>query len=72
MTENFIPRKIDEDKIANLDEFLCHCEACGGNWTAMFGSGIKVLWPNEYDELPDPFYYSDVIKVIKLHIGELI
>jgi len=69
MTENFIPRKIDEDKIVNMDEFLCHCKACGGNWTAMLGSGVKALWPNEYDELPEPFDFSDVIEIIELHIG---
>lgn len=34
-------------------DFLNHCIACGGNWTAMLLTGIKVLYPNVYDAIPE-------------------
>ena len=37
----------------SLREFLQFCTACGGNWGGMFLSGIKKIWPNVYDEIPD-------------------
>lgn len=36
-----------------LDDFLNECTACGGNWCGMFLSGIKKIWPNVYDAIPD-------------------
>ena len=35
------------------DEFLSHCTACGGNWGAMLLTGIKALWPEVYDAIPE-------------------
>ena len=37
----------------SLKEFLQFCTACGGNWGGMFLSGIKKIWPNVYDAIPD-------------------
>lgn len=34
-------------------EFLNHCTACGGDWGAMFLSGVKSLWPEVWEALPD-------------------
>jgi hypothetical protein len=37
-----------------MDDFLSnHCYACGGNWGAMLLTGIKALYPDVYDAIPD-------------------
>lgn len=33
--------------------FLGHCTACGGNWGGMLLTGIKELWPNVWDAIPN-------------------
>lgn len=35
------------------NEFLSHCTACGGDWGAMLLTGIKALYPDVYDAIPD-------------------
>ena len=35
------------------DEFLNHCIACGGDWGAMLLSGIKALYPDVYNAIPN-------------------
>jgi hypothetical protein len=45
--------------------FLEHCTACGGNWTAMLGIGIKELWPDEFAALPEEFTVVDCLDVLK-------
>jgi hypothetical protein len=43
----------------SVKEFMTYCTACGGNWTAMLLSGIRVLaktspeWQAVYDSLPE-------------------
>ena len=34
-------------------EFLTHCTACGGDWGTMLLTGIKALYPEVYDAIPD-------------------
>lgn len=34
-------------------EFLNHCTACGGNWGGMFLSGVRELWPEVWDVIPE-------------------
>lgn len=48
-----------------MKEFLSHCTACGGNWTAMIGTGIRELFPDEWNNLPDTFEFEDVMEVLK-------
>ena len=36
-----------------LDEFLNHCIACGGNWGGMLLSGIKDLFPDVWELIPE-------------------
>ena len=36
-----------------MDEFLNHCTACGGNWGGMLLTGLKELYPEVYDAIPD-------------------
>ena len=37
----------------SIDDFLNHCTACGGNWGGMLLTGIKKLYPDVYDAIPD-------------------
>lgn len=46
-------------------DFLSHCVACGGDWTSMLASGVKELWPEEYDALPETFYFVDVLAIME-------
>jgi hypothetical protein len=32
-----------------MKDFLNNCTACGGNWVAMLLSGIKRVFPNDYE-----------------------
>ena len=36
-----------------MKEFLDHCTACGGNWGGMLLTGIKTLWPEVWEAIPD-------------------
>ena len=37
-----------------LDDFLAkHCKTCGGNWGAWFLSGVRELWPEVYELIPE-------------------
>ena len=36
-----------------IKEFLSHCTACGGNWGGMLLTGIRELWPDEWEAIPD-------------------
>lgn len=40
----------------NFSEFLTHCTACGGNWTAMLMSGIKTVFPEHFAQMEDKEY----------------
>lgn len=37
----------------SFKNFLDSCSACGGNWGGMFLTGIKRLWPDVYEAIPD-------------------
>lgn len=36
-----------------FDSFLSYCTACGGNWGGMILSGIKTLYPEVWNAIPD-------------------
>lgn len=36
-----------------FDQFLDHCTACGGNWGGMLLTGVRELWPEVWDIIPD-------------------
>lgn len=47
---------IDRQHITPMtnDHFISnHCLACGGDWGAMLLTGIKSLYPEVYDAIPD-------------------
>lgn len=37
----------------SFSNFLNHCIACGGNWTRMILTGVKKLYPDVWDSIPD-------------------
>lgn len=37
----------------NSKDFLEHCMACGGNWGGMLLTGIRKLYPDVWDAIPD-------------------
>ena len=37
----------------SFDNFLKHTVCCGGNWGGMLLTGIRELWPDVYDTIPD-------------------
>jgi len=41
----------------NMKDYISnYCTACGGNWTSMLMSGIKVLFPEYWEAMPDKSY----------------
>jgi len=53
----------------NTKAFLDHCSACGGNWGGMFLTGIKRLYPNVYDAIPNDmgiFAFACIIMTMRL------
>lgn len=42
-----------EKKEMTFDEFLSHCTMCGGNWGGMLLTGIRELFPETYEAIPD-------------------
>lgn len=61
---------IAEEHTAVLgDDFVKKCTACGGNWTRMFMTGMKVLFPKTWEAMPDRTYgFLDIIEVL-LRLG---
>ena len=52
-----------------LDSFWEHCIACGGDWGAMILTGIKELYPEIWDMIPDKmgvFAFSVLCEVLNL------
>lgn len=52
-----------------LDKFWEHCTACGGDWGAMILTGIKELYPDLWDLIPDHmgiFAFSLLCEVLNL------
>ena len=51
------------------DEFLCVCSACGGNWGGMLLTGVKRLYPEVWDAIPNDMghnAWSCIIATLKL------
>lgn len=52
-----------------MDDFLSHCTACGGDWNGMFLTGIKTLYPEVYEAIPDDmgsFAFRCICEVLEL------
>ena len=51
-----------------LHEFLGYCTTHGGNWTAMFMSGIREVAPDVFNLMPDRSYSFDEVVFIVNHL----
>ena len=52
-----------------FDDFLNYCVACGGNWGGMLLSGIKELFPDVWELIPDDmgmFAFSVICDTLRL------
>ena len=50
-------------------QFLDHCIACGGDWGQMLLSGVKELYPEIWDLIPDnmgTFAFACIVDVLIL------
>ena len=53
----------------SFDEFLTHCTACGGNWGGMLLTGVRELYPDVWDSIPDDmgcFAWHCILSVLEL------
>lgn len=64
---------VEAQKVTNgnipFNSFLKLCTPCGGNWDGMILSGIRELWPNVWDAIPNdmgPFPFQCLIKTLIL------
>jgi hypothetical protein len=55
-------------KEISIDDYLSNCKACGGNWVSMLLSGMKKLYPEVWEAIPDDetFSFSKLCKLLKL------
>lgn len=50
----------------NFEKLLTHCTPCGGNWGGLLLSGIKQLWPDVYEAIPDNMGKSAFVDLVHL------
>lgn len=61
----FQARKFD----GNTADFLKFCTACGGNWGGMFLSGVRTLYPEVWEAIPEDmgvFAFGSICDVLIL------
>lgn len=61
----FKARKFD----GNTEAWLKFCTACGGNWGGMFLSGVRDLYPEVWDAIPEDmgvFAFGNILNVLIL------
>lgn len=44
-----------------MKEFIARCTGCGGNWAAMFMTGIEACFPEIYKSLPDDGTFDGIL-----------
>ena len=45
--------------IMSMKDFMNQCTACGGNWGAMLLTGIKRVFPDNYEEVEKEYNSMD-------------
>ena len=50
----------------SVKEFLSHCTACGGDWGNMFLSGVKTLYPNVWDAIPEDMGHNAFFCIVNI------
>lgn len=64
-----IPTKYADNPHMELDDFLNHCSACGGNWGGMLLTGIQELFPDVWELIPEDmgiFAFSVICDTLRL------
>lgn len=58
-----------DTKEMNCDEFVKYCSACGGNWGGMLLTGVKRLYPEVWNAIPNEMGHNAwgcIIATLKL------
>ena len=58
-----------EKRKMKVNEFLDNCSCCGGNWAGMLLTGIKRLYPEVYNAIPNSlgkYAFILIVNVIEL------
>ncbi len=50
----------------NCSDFLDHCIACGGDWCGMYLTGIRELYPEVYEAIPNDMGESAFVCIAKV------
>ena len=50
----------------NTKMFLSHCTCCGGDWGAMFLTGVRELYPDVWEAIPDDMGWRAFILIINV------
>lgn len=53
----------------SFEKFLTHCTTCGGNWGGLLLSGIRELYPEIYEAIPEKMgrnAFADLIHLLRL------
>ena len=55
-------------KEMSIKEFLSYCSACGGDWVSMFFSGMKRVYPEVWEAIPNNkvFSFSELCELLEL------
>ena len=55
-------------KEMSMKEFLSYCSACGGDWVSMFFSGMKRVYPEVWEAIPNNkvFSFSELCELLEL------
>lgn len=57
-----------EKTTMTFDQYLNSCTACGGNWGGMLLTGIKSMWPELWDAIPEDMGANAFITICHLLI----
>lgn len=56
----------DDEDHRDLSDFMKLCTACGGDWGQMLLTGIKALWPEVYDAIPDDMGVNAFVAILNV------
>ena len=54
--------------IMSMKDFMNKCTACGGNWGAMLLTGIKRVFPDNYEEVEKEYNSMGFLMVVFIHL----
>lgn len=57
-SEYYLYLAFTNSKEMSLDDFLSNCSACGGDWVSMLFTGMKRVYPEVWEAIPDDEIFS--------------